>query len=71
MRLIAFEDLAPTKGVHYSKMHLLRLEKAGKFPKRIRLTGGQRYAWVESEIDEWIEARIAERDTGQSVMEVA
>lgn len=33
----------------------------GRFPKPVKI-GDRRIAWVESEIDEWIAARIAERD---------
>jgi len=33
----------------------------GTFPKPVVL-GAKSVAWVESEIDAWIEARIAERD---------
>lgn len=49
------------KRVGYSGQHIWRLEKAGKFPKRIRL-GPQAVGWIESEINAWIKARIAERD---------
>ena len=40
-----------------------RLEKAGKFPKRIRLTDHPRgrCAYVESEILKWIIDRIVQR----------
>ena len=40
-----------------------RLEKAGKFPKRIRLTDHPRgrCAYLESEILEWIADRIVQR----------
>jgi len=44
--------------VDYSAMHLWRLEKAGKFPKRIKI-GPNSVAWVEAEVDDWIAARIA------------
>jgi prophage regulatory protein len=47
--------------VCYSPQHIARLEKAGRFPKRVRLGQG-RVAWVEDEINDWIKARIAERD---------
>ena len=47
--------------VLYSYAHIARLEKAGKFPKRVQL-GPCRVGWVESEIEDWIKARIAERD---------
>ena len=42
-------------------MHLWRLERNGLFPKRVQL-GPNAVAWLESEIDEWINARVAERD---------
>jgi prophage regulatory protein len=42
---------------------LWRLEKAGKFPKRVP-TGPARYAYVESEIDRYIEELITARDAG-------
>ncbi len=32
----------------------------GSFPKSVPL-GGRAVAWVESEINEWMEARLAER----------
>jgi len=59
-RLIPFDALK-TKGIEYSKPSLLRLEKAGRFPRRVRLSAG-RYVYSESEIDAYIEAKIAERD---------
>jgi prophage regulatory protein len=54
-------DTLRVKGVPYSKPHLWRLEKAGKFPKRVPVGAG-RYAYVEAEIDKWIEDRVRERD---------
>jgi len=47
--------------VSYSFAHIDRLEKDGKFPRRVRL-GQMRVVWVESEIEEWIKAQIAKRD---------
>jgi len=58
--LIPYEALAG-KSIPYSKPHLWRLEKAGKFPQRVPIGAG-RYAYLETEIDEWIEARVRERD---------
>jgi prophage regulatory protein len=62
--LIPYCDLK-AKGITYSKPHLWRLEKAGKFPKRVPLGPG-RYAYVESEIDAYVYALIAARDAGQA-----
>lgn len=42
--------------VPYSAQHLLRLEKQGKFPKRIRI-GERRVGWRLSEIEAWLEER--------------
>jgi len=44
-----------------------RLEKVGKFPKRIRLTDHPRgrCAYLESEILEWIIDRIVQRTSSQ------
>jgi prophage regulatory protein len=51
------------RGIPYCKVHLWRLCKDGKFPKPVKLnTTLSRNAWLESDIDAWIESRIAERD---------
>jgi len=57
------ELIAPTpeNGVPYSNEHRRRLERVGKFPKRVPLSS-QRYCYVRSEIEAWHKARIAERD---------
>lgn len=47
--------------VCYSYAHIDRLEAQGRFPKRVRL-GQQRVAWLESEVQDWIQAKVAERD---------
>ena len=60
MRLLSFDDL-PSKGVPYSRPHLYRLIKMGKFPRPVKL-GENRVAFVEAEIDSYIESKIAERD---------
>ena len=46
--------------VPYSEMQIWRKEKAGTFPKRIRL-GANRVGWSLHEVLDWIEARKAER----------
>jgi prophage regulatory protein len=52
------------EAVGYSTMHIWRLEKAGLFPRRLKL-GPNSVGWLASEIDAWIEAKIAERDATQ------
>jgi prophage regulatory protein len=60
MRLLSYEDLE-SKGIPYSRPHIWRLIKAGKFPKPVKI-GAAKNCWVESEVDALIEARIAARD---------
>lgn len=47
--------------VPYTSQHILRLEKTGKFPCRIKV-GPNRVAWLLSEVEAWVAARVAERD---------
>jgi prophage regulatory protein len=60
MKILSKRELKAKTSI--SVQHLDRLEKAGRFPKRIRLTQN-RVGWLESEVDEWIKDRIAERDS--------
>jgi prophage regulatory protein len=60
MKIYRFHDLKPA-GVPFSKPHLYRLEKEGKFPKRFPL-GANSVAWVKEEVDQWLADRIASRD---------
>lgn len=46
--------------VLYSPQHIARLEKAGQFPKRVKL-GQNRVGWIEAEVLEWLQARIDAR----------
>ena len=60
MKLLHWDDL-PEKGIRYTRQHLYRRIGDGTFPRPIKI-GEQRVAFVESEIDDWIAERIAERD---------
>jgi len=60
MRLVSYEDLKP-KAIPYSKVQIWRLERDGRFPKGVPV-GPQRYAWVESEIDNYIAKCVRARD---------
>ena len=44
----------------YSHVHLWRLERAGKFPRRVQL-GPNSVAWVEAEIEAWQQERVDAR----------
>ena len=59
-RFLRFAELKTEKGIPFSRMHIDRLEKAGKFPKRVSVSAA-RYAYVAVEIDDWIAARISAR----------
>ena len=47
--------------IPYTPQHIHRLEKAGKFPRRIQL-GPNRVGWLAAEVDAWLNERIAQRD---------
>lgn len=47
--------------VPYSRVHITRLEDAGRFPKRVKLSEN-RCGWVLDEVQEWIEQRMKERN---------
>ena len=48
--------------VLYSPQHILRLEKAGEFPKRVQL-GRHRVGWILEEVEDWLQKRIDLRAT--------
>jgi prophage regulatory protein len=48
-----------------SKSYIYDLCNKNLFPKSIRLVpGGSSVAWVESEIMDWIDSRVSERNSG-------
>lgn len=58
VRLITRAELRSI--VPYTPQHILRLEKRGLFPRRVQV-GANRVAWLLSEVEEWVAARVAER----------
>ncbi len=46
--------------IPFSSVHIWRLERDGKFPRRIHL-GARRIAWHKTEIIEWIESKSKSR----------
>ncbi len=60
LKILSLEDLRE-RGILYSRVHINRLVKAGKFRAPIKL-GQNRIGWVESEINEWLIAKIEQRD---------
>jgi len=63
MRLLSKKQVREV--VLYSPAHIARLEAAGLFPKRVRLGAG-RVGWVEEEVQDWLHALVAKRDTSSS-----
>jgi predicted DNA-binding transcriptional regulator AlpA len=45
-------------GIAYHINHLRRMWTAGRFPKPFKLSA-RRLAWKSSDIEQWIEARVA------------
>jgi prophage regulatory protein len=60
MRLLSYRDLL-SRGIPYSKVQLWRLERDGKFPKRVRLSY-KHHGWPEAEIDAYIGEKVRKRD---------
>jgi prophage regulatory protein len=60
MRFVRYEDLK-LLGVPFSRVHVDRLQKAGKFPRKVKLSENTA-AYVESEVLAWLAGRVAERD---------
>jgi predicted DNA-binding transcriptional regulator AlpA len=68
MRIIRYPGLRE-KGIGYSRQQLRRKIAAGEFPQPITLDNREyppSIAWIEQEIDAWIEQRAALRDTKQA-----
>ena len=57
---IIIYDRLPDFGIHYAKTSLWRMEKAERFPKRVKLSP-YKIGWRKSEIRAWLDARDAER----------
>jgi prophage regulatory protein len=58
VRLIREAECRDRTGL--SRSQRWRLEREGRFPARVPLSE-RTFGWVESEIDEWIAARVASR----------
>lgn len=61
-RLVDKKGLKTIYGIPYSHQHIARLEKAGKFPRRIQL-GQCRVAWYSAHVEAWIASRVPPDDT--------
>ena len=61
-RLLKLREVENRTGVSRTRIYFL--EAQGKFPKRVKVTS-RAVAWVEQEVDDFIESRIAARDRGE------
>ncbi|MEK2096983.1 AlpA family transcriptional regulator [Vibrio parahaemolyticus] len=59
MRLIRLQEVMETTGL--SRSCIYKYINAGKFPRNVPL-GGSAVAWVESEVQEWVQEAVAARD---------
>ena len=61
MQIIDWKALKTT--VPYTRQHIARLEKVGRFPQRVRMGNGprSRCGWVHDEVQAWIEERMTSR----------
>jgi predicted DNA-binding transcriptional regulator AlpA len=56
-------------GIRFCRAYLLRLEKRGQFPERIRL-GQNSVAWRLDEVQAWIETRSKARGPQQELVPI-
>ncbi|MDE1252204.1 AlpA family transcriptional regulator [Vibrio aestuarianus] len=63
MRLIRLNEVLGMTGLSRSCMY--RFIEANQFPAQVPL-GGRAVAWVESEVQEWMESRLSMRDNQES-----
>ena len=63
-KFIRLDNVLEVTGL--SRSHLYHLISQGLFPMQINLCGGRAVAWVESEVQDWIDSRIeASRNGGE------
>lgn len=55
LRFVRLPEVKARTGL--SETRIVELERAGKFPKRIKISD-RAVAWVESEIEEWLEKKL-------------
>ena len=59
MRFLRAPEVCERVGL--SRMQLWRLERDGKFPKRVQISTNS-VGWVGAEVDAWLNERIERRD---------
>ena len=69
MILLPYESLR-SKGITLSKCQIWRLEKVGRFPRRVRPSAG-RVAWIEAEVDQYLRDRVSMRPASPAFANLA
>ncbi len=59
-KTLATRDDLKRMGINVSNTSLLRWEKQGRFPRRIRMAGST-IAWFVSDLEDWLADRADER----------
>ena len=59
LRVISWRELSEM--IPFTRQHVLRLEKAGRFPRRLQI-GARRVGWLATEIEDWLAAKINDRE---------
>ena len=67
-RLLDYQALRE-RGIPWSRVHIARLEAAGKFPLHIDI-GENSIAWFEDEIDDFLQAKAAARDQRKTAEQI-
>lgn len=60
LQIVRYSELKGKYGIPWSRMHIDRLERDGKFPKRVRLGPGT-VGWVEAELASFVTAAMDAR----------
>lgn len=60
-RVVKLSEVCARLGLHRGTVH--KQVSLGRFPKPITLSEA-RFGWLESDINDWLAARIKERDEG-------
>lgn len=61
VRLIRLREVMAITGL--SRSYVYELAKQGKFPQSVKLSE-KSVAWIEAEVKDWVDQRIAERNMG-------
>jgi prophage regulatory protein len=64
MKFLGYADLAE-RGIKLHKTTIWRLERAGKFPRRIPISDN-RIGWLEDDVDYWMKERADARSAKEN-----